>query len=236
MVPGRRSRAGYNERGRLIMAIKEQIRRSSRSQQQGSTDITLTAEQLAAETNASLARCTRVLRVAKVMVNRYAEGAPTDLKNEAAIRFGGYLLGSDYGGIARERGGPGGQAEFEYAINHADAFRRSGAAMLLTPYRGKARRARWVMWPFNKTEKRSTGGDFAQSVISYLQSQAAGTDANVAATSAIEAAAGALSRGFRLCHGRWTILGTRGRHAPISSPNGQEFGSPWRVDACDRGR
>ena len=117
------------------MAIKEQLRRSSQSQQDDSTAITLTAEELAAETGATLARATRVLRVAKIMVNEYAEGAPTDAKNEACIRFGGYLLASDFGGISREKFGPGGQAELEYNINHSSAFRNSGAAMLLTRWR-----------------------------------------------------------------------------------------------------
>ena len=96
----------------------------------------LTAAALAAETGADLARAERVLPAASAMVERYAPTAPAALKNEAIIRFGGYLLGSDYGGVARESIGP---KEVEYAANHANAWRNSGAAMLLT--RWKRRRA-----------------------------------------------------------------------------------------------
>ena len=92
----------------------------------------LTAQELADETSATLARATRVLPVATTLVERYAPNAPHVLKREAAIRFGGYLLGSDYGGIAKESIGP---REAEYTVNHASAFRNSGAAMLLTGFR-----------------------------------------------------------------------------------------------------
>ena len=74
----------------------------------------------------------RLRAVASVTVEDYAPSAPELLKAEAVIRFAGYLFGSDFGGIEREAIGP---QDFTYARNHADAFRRSGAAMLLTRYR-----------------------------------------------------------------------------------------------------
>ena len=92
----------------------------------------LTADQLAAESGATLERASRVLPVAVRTVEDYAPGAPPALKDEAAIRFGGYLLGSDFGGMAAETMGP---MSREYVVNHATAFRNSGAAMLLTRYR-----------------------------------------------------------------------------------------------------
>ena len=93
----------------------------------------LTAADLAAESTSDLARAERVLPVAMRMVEDYAAGAPAELKNEAAIRFGAYLLQSPSAGAVRSDSA----AEFrtEYVVNHAAAFRNSGAAMLLTRYR-----------------------------------------------------------------------------------------------------
>ena len=98
----------------------------------------VTAEQLAKESLSPLPdadeieRADRVLAVATQMVNDYSPNAPDVLKDEAVIRFGGYLLGSDYGAIVDETLGPMSQT---YAVNHAAAFRNCGAAMLLTRYR-----------------------------------------------------------------------------------------------------
>ena len=94
--------------------------------------VTLTAATLAAETGADLARATRVLPVAILAVNEYAPQAPTVAKDEACIRFGGYLLGSDYGAVGQESIGP---MAVTYQPNHAAMFRNSGAAALLTRYR-----------------------------------------------------------------------------------------------------
>ncbi len=98
--------------------------------------VTVTAAQLAAETSAETERAARVLRVASRTVLDYAPKAPTELLNEAVIRFAGYLLGSDYGTVRKETVGP---FDTEYVTNHAAAFRNSGAAALLTRY--KRRRA-----------------------------------------------------------------------------------------------
>ena len=94
--------------------------------------VALTAQQLADETNATLERATRVLPVAVLMVEQYAPGAPQELKCEAQIRFGGYLLGSDYGAVAEDSLGP---MSIKYTVNHASAFRNCGAGALLSQWR-----------------------------------------------------------------------------------------------------
>lgn len=71
---------------------------------------------------------------AAALVENYAPGAPQAVKDEAVIRFAGYLAQSDFGAIASEQGGPA-PLQFEYVTNHANAFRNSGAAMLLTRWR-----------------------------------------------------------------------------------------------------
>ena len=52
------------------------------------------------------------------------------------------------------------------------------------------------MWPFKKSEKRESGGDFSDAVVRLIEAQAAGTAADASSTAAVEAAAGALSRAF----------------------------------------
>ena len=96
----------------------------------------VTAQQLADESGAALDRAGRVLPVAQRTVEDYAPNAPDELKDEAVYRFGGYLLGSDYGAVRQETVG---SLTIEYNLNHAAAFRNSGAAALLT--RHKRRRA-----------------------------------------------------------------------------------------------
>ena len=98
--------------------------------------VTLTAQELADETSTDLARAERVLPVASQVVVDYASDAPTAILNEAVIRFAGYLLGSDYGGVRSESLGP---MSIDYITNHAAMFRNSGAMALLTRY--KRRRA-----------------------------------------------------------------------------------------------
>ena len=81
-------------------------------------------------------RANQLGAVASAMVEEYAPGAPQELKNEAVIRFAGYLAQSDFGTIRKEDIGP---QSFEYVTNHAAMFRNSGAAALIT--RWKIRRA-----------------------------------------------------------------------------------------------
>ncbi len=75
--------------------------------------------------------------VASAMVESYAPGAPQAVKDEAVVRFAGYLAGSDFGGIVSEISV--GSKQVEYVTNHTNAWRNSGAGMLLS--RWKVRRA-----------------------------------------------------------------------------------------------
>ena len=75
-----------------------------------------------------------LLAAASLRVNQYAPHAPTALKNEAVIRFAGYMMGSDFGGVKSESIGPR-AVEYTPPSNNAAMFRNSGAAGLLTTYR-----------------------------------------------------------------------------------------------------
>ena len=69
-------------------------------------------------------------------VEREAPGAPQRIKDEAVIRYAGWMAQSDYGGIVEEAIGP---KSVKYEVRHANAWRNSGAAGLLAPW--KVRRA-----------------------------------------------------------------------------------------------
>ena len=73
---------------------------------------------------------------ASARVEREAPGAPQAVKDEAVIRMAGYWAQSDYGSIRTETIGP---RSIEYVVNHANAWRNSGAYGLLSPW--KVRRA-----------------------------------------------------------------------------------------------
>ena len=98
--------------------------------------VTVTAQQIAAETNITVERATRLLAVATEHVERYAPNAPTVLLNEACIRYCGYLGQSGYGEMIEQELGP---KRLAFTTNHAAAFRNCGAAALLTGH--KRRRA-----------------------------------------------------------------------------------------------
>ena len=68
---------------------------------------------------------------ASAMVEMYAPSAPESLREEAAIRFGGYLAESSFGAHTKETMGP---LDLQHA-NHAAMFRNSGAAALLSRWR-----------------------------------------------------------------------------------------------------
>ena len=51
-----------------------------------------------------------------------------------------------------------------------------------------------MRWPWQRREKRDSGGDFSDAVVRLIEAQAAGTAADASSTAAIEAAAGLLSR------------------------------------------
>ena len=67
-----------------------------------------------------LAIVTRELAVAEAIIELYADGAPDDIKNEAAIRIVGYLLNAPFANPSRNVSAPEG------------AFRNSGAKPLLS--------------------------------------------------------------------------------------------------------
>ena len=51
-------------------------------------------------------------------------------------------------------------------------------------------------WPWQRRERRDSGGDFSDAVVRLIEAQAAGTAADASSTAAVEAASGALSRAF----------------------------------------
>ena len=53
-----------------------------------------------------------------------------------------------------------------------------------------------MRWPWQKREKRESGGDFSDAVVRLIEAQAAGTAADASSTAAVEAASGALSLAF----------------------------------------
>ena len=78
----------------------------------------------------------RVGAVAAAMVEREAASAPQAIKDEAVIRFAGYLRSADWGDISKMSLGPRSR---DMVTNHAPMFRNSGAKGLLSPW--KIRRA-----------------------------------------------------------------------------------------------
>ena len=53
-----------------------------------------------------------------------------------------------------------------------------------------------MRWPWQRHERRDSGGDFSDAVVRLIEAQAAGTAADASSTAAVEAASGALSRAF----------------------------------------
>ena len=70
--------------------------------------------------------------MASARVEREAPGAPQSIRDEATIRYSGYMSGSDYGAIRAESIGP---RSVDYIANHGAMWRRCGAAGLLAPWR-----------------------------------------------------------------------------------------------------
>ena len=54
-----------------------------------------------------------------------------------------------------------------------------------------------MRWPWQKSERRDSGGDFSDAVLRLIEANAAGTAADTSSTAAVEAASGALSRAFQ---------------------------------------
>ena len=53
-----------------------------------------------------------------------------------------------------------------------------------------------MRWPWQRGERRDSGGDFSDAVVRLIEAQTAGTAADASSTAAVEAASGALSRAF----------------------------------------
>ena len=81
---------------------------------------------------ADAATVERLGAVAAAMVEQYAPDAPQTLKNEAVIRFAGYLTEANYGAMQSQKVG---DLEGSYVASHANAFRNCGAAALLSRWR-----------------------------------------------------------------------------------------------------
>ena len=77
-------------------------------------------------------RAAQLGAAASALIEQYAPGAPGALKDEAVIRFVGYLAQSDFGSVVKEGIGP---LDKEYPTNHAAMFRHSGAAALVARWR-----------------------------------------------------------------------------------------------------
>ena len=98
--------------------------------------VTVMASELATFLGIEEDRAGQLLDVTSCLIADYAPRAPTPLQNEAVRRLAGYLSESSAYTAQSERVG---DLESAYVVNHAAAFRNSGAAMLLT--RWKIRRA-----------------------------------------------------------------------------------------------
>ena len=77
-----------------------------------------------------------LLATVTTIVVRYAPGAPSEIKNEAAIRTGGYLQVHPMSGISQEAQG---NKQVSFTTSQLSALRHSGAMALLSPW--KVRRA-----------------------------------------------------------------------------------------------
>ena len=81
-------------------------------------------------------RLNRIGETAAAMVEREAPGAPQPIKNEAVVRFAGYLFYAAWGEKQSQSLGP---RSTEFVTNHAPMFRNCGAKGLLSFW--KVRRA-----------------------------------------------------------------------------------------------
>ena len=100
--------------------------------------------------------------------------------------------------------------------------------------RAIALRETWMRWPWQRRERRASGGDFSDAVIRLIEAQAAGAVADASSTVAVEAASGALSRAFAspgvVLRGR---LGARMPFSGRPGANGARSNPVGRLDARD---
>ena len=98
--------------------------------------VTITVAELAEAIGTDSTTATRLLAVATALVERYADGAPDAIANEAVIRCAGWLAEQPSAAIRSETEG---DISTSYASTHMSALRHSGAMALLSPW--KVRRA-----------------------------------------------------------------------------------------------
>ena len=71
-------------------------------------------------------------QLAAARVEREAPGAPQAVKNQAAVRYCGYMAQADFGTIRQETIGP---KDTQYIVNHQRAWINCGAKALLSPWK-----------------------------------------------------------------------------------------------------
>ena len=98
--------------------------------------VTLTSAELAEAVGVDSATATRLLAVVSALVQRFADGAPAEISNEAVIRTTGWLAEQPSAAITSETEG---DIRTSYVPTMQSALRHSGAMALLSPW--KIRRA-----------------------------------------------------------------------------------------------
>ena len=98
--------------------------------------VTIKAAQLQSALGITDEVATRLLKVATILVERFAPGAPSQIQDESAIRTAGYLNEMPNAPVRTETEG---EVTTEYAVTRVSALRHSGAMALLSPW--KIRRA-----------------------------------------------------------------------------------------------
>ena len=98
----------------------------------GSGDVTLTAAEIAEELLITVDRAAALLDFARARLQAYAPGAPVAAKTVAAWRYIGYLAEAEFGAVESDNVGP---TTVNYVTNHAAAWRNSGAAGCVAPWR-----------------------------------------------------------------------------------------------------
>lgn len=77
----------------------------------------------------------RLLAAVAGIVDKYAPDAPDAISDEAALRFAGYLYGSEASGYGTLAKIDAGGVTVEQSTNHGLAFRNSGAKWLLSGWK-----------------------------------------------------------------------------------------------------
>ena len=71
-------------------------------------------------------------QMAAERVEREAPGAPQSVKNQAVVRYCGYMAQADFGTIRQESIGP---KDTQYVVNHQRAWINCGAKSILAPWK-----------------------------------------------------------------------------------------------------